>query len=238
MKAYEEVVKETYNKVTIHELINFDKKPENPVKVSIVIPVCNVEPFLRECLDSAINQTLRDIEIICVNDGSTDGCLAILKEYAEQDERVKVIDKDNAGYGHTMNIGMDMARGKYIGIIESDDYVKLEMYEELYEIAERENVDFIKGDFYRFYGSGEKLQCEYNKIAKEDKNYNVVIKPSEVQECFKFIMNTWSGIYSTEFIRKNVIRHNETPGASFQDNGFWFLAKIAAERTWYTDKAY
>ena len=238
MKAYEEVVKETYNKVTIHELINFDKKPENPVKVSIVIPVCNVEQYLRECLDSAVNQTLRDIEIICVNDGSTDGCLAILKEYAEQDERVKVVDKDNAGYGHTMNIGMDMASGKYIGIIESDDYVKLEMYEELYEIAERENVDFIKGDFYRFYGSGEKLQCEYNKIAKEEKNYNVVIKPSEEQECFKFIMNTWSGIYSTEFIRENAIRHNETPGASFQDNGFWFLANIAAERTWYTDKAY
>ena len=235
---YEEVKKATYDKVTIHQLINFDKKPKNPIKVSIVVPVCNVEMYLRECLDSAINQTLEDIEIICVNDGSKDNSLSILEEYAAKDDRVKVIDKDNAGYGHAMNIGMDMAQGEYIGILESDDYVKLDMYEELYNIAEETEVDFVKGDFYRFFGSGEKLQSEYNKIAREDKYYNVVIKPSEEQECFKFIMNTWSGIYRTEFLTKNNIRHNETPGASFQDNGFWFKANVSAEKTWYTNKAF
>ena len=110
LEKYSEAVKKTYEKVTIHELINFDKEPQDPIKVSIVVPVCNVEQYLRECLDSAVNQTLQEIEIICVNDGSTDNSLAILKEYAAKDERVKVIDKDNAGYGHTMNVGMDAAK--------------------------------------------------------------------------------------------------------------------------------
>ena len=108
-----EAMRLTKEKVAIHELINFDKKIERPVKVSIVVPVCNVEQYLRECLDSCVNQTLQDIEIICVNDGSKDGSLEILKEYAAKDSRVKVINKDNAGYGHTMNIGMDMAVGEY-----------------------------------------------------------------------------------------------------------------------------
>lgn len=237
-KTYEEIRKDTYEKVEIHELINFDKEPDYPIKVSIVIPVCNVEQYLRECIESAINQTLQEIEIICVNDGSNDGSLEILKEYAKKDERVKIIDKDNAGYGHTMNIGMDMAKGEYIGIIESDDYVEIHMYDELYQVAQREEVDFVKSDFYRFCGKYDSVSCEYYKIAREDKNYNVIINPSERPESFKFIMNTWSGLYNTEFIKKNCIRHNETPGASFQDNGFWFKTNALAEKTWYLNKAF
>jgi len=233
-----EVMQKTYEKVNIHQLINFDVIQEKDVKVSIIIPVYNAEQYLRECLDSAVNQTLQEIEIICVNDGSTDNSLEILKEYAERDSRVKVIDKDNAGYGHTMNLGMDMACGEYIGIIESDDFVDLYMYEELYEVIQREKVNFVKSDFYRFYGEGESLCREYNKMAREDKNYNRVINPRIEKDSFKFIMNTWSGLYHTEFIKKNGIRHNETPGASFQDNGFWFMANVFAEKSWYVDKAY
>lgn len=233
-----ETMKETYEKVQIHQLINFDIIPEKDIKVSIIIPVYNVEQYLRECLDSAVNQTLQEIEIICVNDGSTDGSLEILKEYADHDSRVKVIDKENAGYGHTMNLGMDMACGECIGIIESDDYVDLQMYENLYEVISREKLDFVKSDFYRFHGEGESLCCKYNNIAREEKNYNRVINPKLEKESFKFIMNTWSGLYYTDFIRKNGIRHNETPGASFQDNGFWFMTNVLAEKSWYVDKAF
>ena len=147
---YEKAARETYKKVPIHELINFDKKPKNPVEVSIVIPVCNVEVYLRECLDSAIKQTLKDIEIICVNDGSTDNSLTILKDFARKDNRIKIISKDNAGYGHTMNIGMDMAQGEYIAILESDDFVDLHMYEDLYKLATEKKLNWIKSDFNRF----------------------------------------------------------------------------------------
>ena len=113
-------------------------------KVSIVIPIYNVEKYLRQCLDSVVNQTLRDIEIICVNDGSKDSSLAIMKEYAERDERVKIIDKPNSGYGNSMNRGFDMACGEYIGIVESDDYADPEMFERLYATAKENELDVVK----------------------------------------------------------------------------------------------
>lgn len=238
VEKFEQAKAETYKKVYINELINFDKGLQNPVKVSIVIPVYNAKRYLRECLDSAVNQTIADIEIICVNDGSVDDSLEILKEYAAKDFRVKIIDKNNAGYGHTMNIGIDRAQGEYIGIIESDDYVLAEMYETLYNVAIENNLDFAKSDFYRFYGEGADLYKEYNKIARDDSNYGILIDPSKEQYAFQFIMNTWSGLYKASFLRENVIRHNETPGASFQDNGFWFKNNVFGKRTMIVNQAF
>lgn len=234
----EEVIQLTREKVVIHELLNFDIQPEKPIKVSVVVPVCNVEQYLRECLDSIINQTLQEIEIICVNDGSSDSCMDILREYAKADRRIKVINKDNAGYGHTMNLGIDMARGEYIGIVESDDFVVPEMYQELYDIATDNNLDLVKADFYRFYGTKGNYKLDYNKTAREDKNYNIIINPSETIACFRFIMNTWSGIYKRSFLQEGNIRHNETPGASFQDNGFWFKTFAQAKRIMFVNKPY
>lgn len=92
-------------------------------KVSLLVPICNVERYLRECLDSAVAQTLKDIEIICINDGSTDSSPDIIREYMERDPRVKMIDKANSGYGDSMNRGLEMACGEYVGILESDDFM-------------------------------------------------------------------------------------------------------------------
>ena len=123
-----------------------------------------------------------------------------------------------------------MAKGEYIGIVESDDFVKLNMYEELYKVAKENDLDLVKADFYRFYGSKDDYKLNYFKTARKDENYNVVIDPSEDVECFRFIMNTWSGIYNKAFLESKGIRHNETPGASFQDNGFWFKTFAEAKR--------
>ena len=232
-----EAIVATKNKVKIHQLINFDVNTSDMIKVSIVVPVCNVEMYLRECLDSVVNQTLREIEIICVNDGSKDGSEAILEEYAAKDKRVKIIDKENAGYGHAMNIGMDMARGEYIGIVESDDYVDLHMYEDLYKIAKEKNLDFIKANFNRFMYEDGKLKLFFNKIVAPD-CYNIILKPRETKVVFRGVMNTWSGIYKTSFLRKFNIRHNETPGASYQDNGFYFQTFMFADRAYFFNKAY
>lgn len=228
----------TYNKVSIHELINFDIQPESIVKVSIIIPVCNVEAYLRECLESAVNQTLVDIEIICINDGSQDNSLEILKEYAEKDSRVKVINKENAGYGHTMNIGIDMAKGEYIGILESDDYADLHMYEDLYKVAIEHDVEFVKADFYRFVvdENGEKRLTRIN--VGYGKYYNRVLNPSENGELFKLNMQTWTGIYKKSYLDKYCIRHNETPGASYQDNGFYFKTYCWATRIYLVNQPY
>jgi glycosyltransferase involved in cell wall biosynthesis len=208
-------------------------------KVSIVIPVYNVEQYLRECIDSVINQTLKDIEIICVNDGSKDNSLAILEEYAQKDSRVKVISKDNSGYGHTMNVGLDAATGEYIGIVESDDYVKLDMYETLYNLAKEHDLDIIKADFYRFAEMDGTLKLDYNDLSNgKSEYYNRVLDPAENIEIFKFIMNTWSGIYKKALLDQFHVRHNETPGASFQDNGFFFQTFCQAKRIYFLNKPF
>lgn len=209
-------------------------------KVSIIVPTYNVENYLRECMDSIVGQTLKDIEIICINDGSTDGSLEILKNYAAKDPRIIIVDKKNEGYGVGMNIGLDRASGEYIGIVEPDDFVPVNMYEDLYNAAKKNNLDFVKADFYRFTGNEEDgtRTLEYNRLDPSGENYNQVIDPYEKPFITKFIMNTWSGIYRREYIEKYHIRHNTTPGASFQDNGFFWQTFIYAKRCMFIDKPY
>lgn len=208
-------------------------------KVSIIIPTYNVEEYLEECMDSVVRQTLQDIEIICINDGSTDGSLEILKRYAQNDKRIIIVDKENGGYGIGMNIGLDKATGEYIGIVEPDDFVPLNMYEDLYNIAEKENLDFVKADFYRFKRSGNgNMDLVYNHLSKNEEDYNVVFNPSTDPKTLLYIMNTWSGIYRRSFLEEYHIRHNETPGASFQDNGFFWQTFIYAKRCMFIDKPY
>jgi len=204
-------------------------------KVSIVVPTYNVEKYLKECMESIINQTLQDIEIICVNDGSTDSSGKILDEYATKDSRIKVIHQVNQGYGKAVNVGMDLAQGEYIGIVEPDDYVALDMYESLYKIAKEKDLDLIKADFHRFVGDGDKRTFYYEQLGQEE-YYNIILNPQENLETFKFKMNTWAGIYKRDFIEKNNVRHNETPGASYQDNGFWFQTFAFAERIYILNK--
>lgn len=209
-------------------------------KVSIVIPTYNVENYLHECMESVVNQTLRDIEIICINDGSTDGSLEILRKYADRDERVILIDKKNEGYGVGMNTGMDIATGEYIGIVEPDDFVPLTMYEDLYNIAKENELDFVKADFYRFTRDERtgKLNLVYNRLDSSGENYNQVICPFEKPYVTKSIMNTWSGIYRRKFIEEHRIRHNTTPGAAFQDNGFFWQTFMYAKRCMFLDRPY
>lgn len=209
-------------------------------KVSVIVPIYNVEMYLVEALDSLQRQTLTDIEIICVNDGSKDSSLSIMKKYAEQDDRFIIIDKENGGYGKAMNVGLDKATGEYIGILEPDDYVPLNMYEDLYKVAKEHDLDFVKADFYRFTTDEETedKHMVYNHLDKSHENYNVVLCPKEKPYVTKFIMNTWSGIYKRAFIEEHHIRHNETPGASFQDNGFFWQTFMYAERAMFLDKPY
>lgn len=209
-------------------------------KVTIIVPTYNVEQYLNECLESIQRQTLHDIEVICVNDGSTDDSLSILKKYAENDDRFIIIDKENGGYGKAMNVGLDRATGEYIGIVEPDDFVPLHMYEDLYKVASENQLDFVKADFYRFTTDAktQNMHLVYNHLDKEGEHYNIVLNPSETPYITKFTMNTWSGIYNRDFIEQYHIRHNETPGASFQDNGFFWQTFIYAKRAMFLDKPY
>ena len=216
------------------------KRKENMAKVSIIIPVYNVEQYLVECMESVLRQTLHDLEIICINDGSTDGSLEILQRYADADERIQIVDKENGGYGMGMNIGLDKATGEYIGIVEPDDYVKLTMYEDLYAVAKEHDLDMVKADFYRFKRdpNNKNMTMTYFALSKNPEDYNKIFDPSNQPDALRYVMNTWSGIYKREFIEKYHIRHHETPGASFQDNGFYFQTFVYARRAMILDKPY
>ena len=113
----------------------------NQPKVSVVMPSLNVALYIRECIESVLNQTLKDIEIICVDAGSTDGTLEILKEYADKDPRISIINSDRKSYGYQMNLGMDAAAGEYMGIVETDDIADFDMFETLYNAAKADDLD-------------------------------------------------------------------------------------------------
>lgn len=208
------------------------------IKVSIILPSLNVVTYIKECIESVINQTLRDIEIICVDAGSTDGTLEVLKEYSEKDKRIKILISDVKSYGVQMNLGIHVAKGKYIGIVETDDYVPQEMFEELYLVAEKNDVDFVKADLWRFTGKGENLKKVLYQLSDDLSYYNRIVNVSEEKRCFLFCQNTWSGIYKKEFLDKYSIQHNTTLGASYQDNGFWFQTFMYAKRAYFINKPY
>lgn len=204
-------------------------------KISVVVPVYNVEKYLKECIDSIINQTLEDIEIICVNDGSTDSSLEILNDYAKKDSRIIVINKSNSGYGHTMNMGLNAATGEYVGIIESDDFADKNMFEDLYKLAKEYDADIVKGDWYNYW-SKNKFARKNNRIssAKALKLTN----SKQDKSLLRINPSVWSAIYKKEFLNKYNIRFLETPGASYQDLAFSFKIFALAERVVLTDKAY
>ena len=206
-------------------------------KVSVITPIYNVAKFLPQCLDSLLGQTLQDIEFICVNDGSTDNCLDILNAYAARDSRIVVIDKPNGGYGHTMNTGIDAARGEYIGIVESDDWVDRDAFEKLYELAEAHgHCDIAKANHNVFVGNDKPVPVE--NFPKNLCERTLSPLDSDGGQVLNSIPAIWSAIYRRDFLNDNGIRFLETPGASFQDTGFVYKSWIACNTFVLTHDAY
>lgn len=207
--------------------------------VSVLIPIYNVEKYLRECLDSVISQTLTDIEIICINDGSTDGSLAIIQEYARADSRIVVIDKENTGYGDSMNQGLRRARGKYIGIVESDDWAEPDMFASLLNLAESHDAEIAKGEHYNYYTDPAKSALNGQKSwLILDSEIGRVIRPRENIHIFFQQPTIWTAIYRSDFLEAHGIDFLPTPGASYQDTSFSFKTLAAAERVIYTKDAH
>ena len=206
-------------------------------KISVIIPVYNVEKYLRECLDSVINQTLADIEIILVDDGSPDNCPQICDEYALKDNRIKVIHKENGGYGSAMNVGLEKATGEYIGIVEPDDYIDSKMYEDLYQIAKEFDSDIVKSCFYINLQTQELTQITRSgwlDYIPEDRSFTI----QEYPQFLLYHPSVWSCIYKREFLNQNNIRFVEAPGAGWTDNPFQVQTMCLAKNINYTSKSY
>ena len=206
------------------------------IRVSVLVPIYNVEKFLPECLDSLVNQTLKDIEIICINDGSTDRSPQIIQEYAKKDKRIKVINKKNSGYGDSMNQGLKKAKGEYVGIVESDDFIDLDAFEKLYKIAKKYDCDVVKSNFYEYYGDEKKDKGKSNLFLEQD--LGRVLNPRESINIFYQAPCIWAAIYKRSFLEKNEIDFLPTPGASYQDTGFNLKVWSAAKRVYFVDQAF
>ena len=233
---------------------------EDSPAISVLVPICNVEKYLDQCLESLVNQTLRNIEIICLNDGSTDSSLSIIQKYAESDSRIVVVNKKNTGYGDTMNLGIRKARGKYIGIVESDDFIDPEMFEDLYNLAERNGSDIVKSNFYYYFTDLSEASSQYDRaigavwsnelqkvitknntladLISADMDGKTVCPRDEDEWLFYLPSSIWSAIYKRSFIESNKIEFLPTPGASYQDTGFAFKTLAMANRVTLSSHAY
>jgi len=207
-------------------------------KISVIVPIYNVEKYLRECLDSIVNQTLKDLEIILINDGSKDNSLEIINEYASKDNRIVVINKPNGGYGSACNAGLDRATGEYIAIVEPDDYIELNMYEDLYNFSQNGSIDIIKSCFYIFYDT-KKLKKDWKenwstRFQLPDGVFNIYEHP----EFISYHPSIWSALYRREFLNENNIRFLEVPGSGWTDNPFRMVTYMKAKSIVYTNEAY
>ena len=206
-------------------------------KISVIMPSLNVRQYIERCMRSVLSQSLKDIEIICVDAGSIDGTFEVLQEFAEKDNRIKIFKSDIKSYGYQLNLAMKHAMGDYIGIVETDDFIDLDMYAVLYEKAVRYNVDFIKGNYKEFIeNNNEVIISDYKKIRLPEKYMDVKIDLEKESEARLVDINhIWSGIYSRNFLQSNNIRFNESPGASFQDTSFSILVGTLAKNCLYAD---
>ena len=196
-------------------------------KVSVIIPVYKTEDYLRKCLDSVCNQTLKDIEIICINDCSPDGCLEILKEYASKDERIKIIDfKENKGAACARNAGIDAAQGEYLGFVDSDDFIDLDFYEKLYNKALETGADAVKGKLYLYNLKTQKMYLQ-GWIDINDK-----VKTHKANFYFTFT----TAIYKKDFLQKYNIKFLENL-IHFEDPYFTIHACLHYDKIEIIDSA-
>ena len=202
------------------------------VKVSVIIPIYNVENYLEECLYSIVNQTLKDIEIICVNDGSTDNSLDIINKYAAKDDRIIVIDQENGGHAVATNRGMDLAKGKYLYLMDSDDFVKTDALEKSYKLAEEKQVDFVLFQAINYdddndaYYKTEQYSMERVANKVQDKIFNH--KDLDADLSFDITVTPWTKLYNREFVEKCGARFPD--GLIFEDNVFFWEVYLSANR--------
>ena len=203
----------------------------NEIKVSVVVPIYNASDYLRPALDSVLQQTLSDIEIICVDDGSTDSSLDIIKEYLERDSRIRIITETNAGPAHARNNGMRRARGEYIAFLDADDFLEPTFLESLYEIAKRDNLDIAisRYDVYNTKKSTFELtsEAEYSAIFADGKVSSKSEYPDEI--LMSTIGSAWNKLFRRSFV-ENMGLQFLADVRMYEDVYFVVTAMSVAER--------
>lgn len=211
-------------------------------KVSIIIPIYNVEKYVKKCIDSAVNQTLDDYEIIIVDDGSPDRSAEIAEGYAQKHQNIKILKKKNGGLSSARNAGLEVARGKYVYFIDSDDYIKENTIEELYFKAEKENLDIVYFNAAPLFESEEIRMKNQNYINYYNRSGDYSLSCSgQVMFANMYENREWYPSACLQFIRRDFIEKNKLrfyEGIIHEDNLFSFKAVMQACKVGYIDKAY
>lgn len=207
-------------------------------KLTIIVPIYNAEKYLEQSLNSLAIQELDDdsVEYLLINDGSTDGSLTIARHYLEGDARFKVFDRENAGYGATLNFGIEHAEGDYVGVLEPDDWIDRGMYVTMLQKALDSDLDIVRCNYKKVWTRGG-FETEYiessSKIMPE-----MIFSPAQETDCFFFHPAIWTMIVKCDLIAANNIRLLETPGAAFQDTSYSFKLWTSASSAMLIDKAF
>ena len=231
VKSQLKMLEENYRKTDIFKKKIEEVKMQRP-KVSIILPVYNVAPYLRQSLDSIIAQTLEDIEIICVDDGSTDESGKILDEYKEKDDRIKVIHKKNAGTGAARNDGLKIATGECIGFVDPDDWILPNMYERLYDILQEKNLDIVMFTPDVF---NDQTQKHEGFLYFQDSNFPKILDDKIFNKDdispFSYPMCVWNKLYRKQLFDENNIDFAE--GLDFEDHKVIFKSLFTAKRIYF-----
>lgn len=205
--------------------------------ISIVVPVYKVEKYLHRCVESLRRQTVRDIEIILVDDGSPDRCPQICDALVKQDERIRVVHKKNGGLSSARNAGLRVATGEYVGFVDSDDDVEPDMYEKMLAVIESENVDFVMSDYLRITADGscylKTLNIRpgrYDKTALRKEIFPSLIMGEDVE--YGPLLSVWHCLYRADFLRSNNIFFDEEVRWS-EDNIFSSIVGYCANSFYY-----
>ena len=202
-------------------------------KISILVPCCNVEKYVRECLDSIKTQTHTNLEVICIDDGSKDKTGEIIDEFVAADDRFQVIHKPNSGYGDSMNKGLEACTGDYIGIIESDDWIEPDMFEVLLKTAKENDLDLARCCWYEG-PTGTESENHQDWVSKD-----VVCCPMDDEKVFFQQPSIWASLYRRDLLEEGrKIRFLPTPGASYQDTSFAFKCYTKSKRFMMIDRPY
>ena len=201
------------------------------------MPSLNVKEYIGECIESVVNQTLRDIEIICIDAGSTDGTLEILEKYCKEDDRISLIRTDKKSYGYQVNLGIYKANGEYIGIVETDDYIDEKMYGTLYGMTKDGQADIAKVNFYHFHDLKDNPKFYVSKV-KKDVPTNELFTVYDDAHILNGHPSIWAAIYKKSFLAENNIKFMEAPGGGWVDNPFLFETALLAKGIIYNHEPF
>ncbi len=208
--------------------------------VSVIIPAYNVEKYVEDCLNSILNQTLKEIQVICVNDGSTDKTLSVLESCAENDSRISIISQDNSGQSAARNRGLTEAAGEYLYFMDADDILEVNALEELYAAAEKNHLDALYFDGTGFCSEGYDVSESLLHYYLRENNYPECCAGAELfrkmTDNNEFRASPCLQLIRTQYLRNSGVLFHE--GIIFEDNVFTLINMVFAQRTGYIKKAY